>query len=138
MKLTFTSPDGSLRVEAEPKDIRSAFMACGQIQSLLMAEPCGCCKSKRTHPSSKEVGKGQEKKTIFQWVCADCEATLFIVVMDNGRMFPSRQDKNKNPLPNRGWSVYDPGHRNGQPQNHSQEPNREPQAYSQDESEVPF
>ncbi len=133
MKLTFTSPDGSLRVEAEPKTIKDSFEAIGQITEFLIAEPCACCKSKATAPRAKHT----KEYVFYEWACRDCGATIsFGQAKEGGRLFLKRNDKDGKPLMNRGWSVYQANGQHAAPQ--SQEPNSEPQAYSQDESEVPF
>lgn len=133
MKLTFKSPDGSLTVEAEPKTIKDGFDAIGQIKNLLMPEPCGCCKSKATYPASKTAGGYK----FFEWVCPDCGAAMTLGEMKpekGGHLFVKRKDKDGNVLPNKGWSVYQGNGQREAP--HSQEPNKEPQQYA--DEEVPF
>lgn len=86
---------------------------------------CGLCKS-----GARLAKFGKFCKAVCQ--NPKCGATLMLVCMDDGRMFPSRQNKDKSAKPNDGWEIYKPAR-----DNQSQEPNREPQSYSQDE-EVPF
>jgi hypothetical protein len=103
MKLTFRSADGSLTVEAEPKTIKDAFEAVGQVNEFLISEPCGCCKSVNTFPRAKHSGD----YVFYEWCCRACGAAIsFGQAKEGGRLFLKRNDKNKNPLPDKGWSVY--------------------------------
>ncbi len=132
MKIIFTSPNGQLTVEAEPKTIKDSFEAIGQINEFLIPGPCGCCKGINTYPNAKHT----KEYVFFEHVCRDCGAAFsFGQAKEGGRLFPKRNDKDGKPLMNRGWSVYQGNGQHAAPQ--SQEPNREPQAYSQEE-EVPF
>lgn len=135
MKLTYTSTDGSLKIEADPKSMKDAMDALGCIHEYLMPEPCGCCQSKDTYARKKTTGE----YTYFQWACKKCGAEFYFgQYKEGGGLFPKRTDK-EGPLPNRGWSVYKPnsGHQAPARNGYSQEPAREPQDYSQ-ENEVPF
>lgn len=129
--------DGTLEAHVEPKTIKDGFRAIGEVRAFLIAEPCGCCKSKNTFPSFK-TPKGYK---YYQWECADCGAVFqFGQTQEGDNLFPKRKDQNGAALPNKGWAKYQDGH-HGQAQQsrngHSQEPSREPQDYSQ-ENEVPF
>lgn len=127
--------DGSLEAHVEPKTIKDGFRAIGEVRAFLIAEPCGCCKSKNTFPSFK-TPKGYK---YYQWECADCGAVFqFGQNQEGDGLFPKRNDQNHQPLPNRGWSKYQgngQAPRNGQASG-SQEPAREPESYPQEE--LPF
>ncbi len=135
MKLTFTSQDGSLKVEAEPKTMKDAFEAIGQVNEFLIAEPCGVCKKTGTYPRARKT----KDYVFYEWFCPNCTATFMIhQSKEGGRLFTKRTDKDGKELPNNGWSVYNPSR--AAPSNNNafgQEPAREPQSYSQEE-EVPF
>ncbi len=95
---------------------------------------CGVCK---TAGAQLQIRRhGQHK--FYEVACqnAKCKAKLGLVAMQDGRMFPSRQNKDKTWKDNGGWEIYQPT--NGQAREHSQEPNREPQSYSQEEESIPF
>jgi len=93
---------GNVTFEQECENRKKAFEFIGAIGEAFPSEPCGCCKSKNTAPSHKKRGD----YVFYEMVCRDCTAALKIVCLDNGHMFPSRQNKEKQVLPNNGWSIY--------------------------------
>ena len=106
MKLTFKSLDGTLTVEGEPKTVKDCFEFTGMVNEYLIAEACGCCKSKSTFPMAKHT----QEYVFYEWKCRDCGASFsFGQAKERGRLFPKRKDKNGAALANRGWSVYQAG-----------------------------
>lgn len=131
MKVTFKSTDGRMVIEGDCQGVKKAFQFMGLCREFFLAEPCGCCKSKNTAPDFHEA-KGYK---FYEWKCGDCGATFqFGQHKEGDGLFPKRKDANNNALPNKGWSVYQANGSGQAP--HSQEPNREPQDYSQED--VPF
>jgi hypothetical protein len=127
MKVILHSPDGNMTVEAEPKSILHAFEVIGQISEFLFPSVCGCCESGKTFPQAKHA----QEYTFYQHVCRDCGATFsFGQTKLDGRLFPKLLDRDNNPLPNKGWSIYRGGRQNlghtepyvaPEPQVHNQE-----------------
>ncbi len=102
MRFKFTS--GPMTYEGEVRDQQSVFDAVGKLRGVLIPGPCGVCKSHNTYPASRKI----KDNIFYEHVCGDCTATRRIVKLDDGRMFASEKNKNKQPLPNGGWSVYKP------------------------------
>ena len=100
MKVTYQH--GPCKFEQECKNRKEAFEFISAVGDAFPAEPCGCCGKTNTAPSVRKAGG----YTFFQMKCSDCTATLNIIFLDDGRCFPGRQDKEKNRLPNNGWSIY--------------------------------
>lgn len=93
----------------EAKGPRGIFDAIGKLRNVLSPGPCGVCNSQNTFPASKKI----KEDVYYEHVCGDCTATRRVVLMDDGRMFVSLKGKDKQPLPNGGWSVYKPKASNG-------------------------
>lgn len=95
---------GNVEFEQDVQDRKSAFQFISDISDLFPDEPCGCCKSKNTRPRVRK----HDSYTFFEIVCGDCTAQLsFGQNKEGGGLFLKRWDKDtKQPLPNRGWSVY--------------------------------
>lgn len=103
MKVTYTS--GNTVFEKECATRKDAIEFVGSLAEVFTGEKCGCCGGKNTAPGFR---KHQESK-FYEMRCLDCTATLQIVVMENGHMFIGRKDREKQPKPNNGWSVYKAG-----------------------------
>lgn len=125
MKVTYRH--GNTEFTQECANRKDAFDFIGAISDAFPAEPCGCCGKTNTVPRVRKAGQ----YTFHEIACADCTATLNIVFLDDGRVFPGRSNKNKEPLPNKGWSVYK--------KDGNAAPNENPEPGKQsDRSDVPF
>jgi hypothetical protein len=116
-------------VKVQGKNCQEAFDALGEAQEIFGQNECGCCKRGGARCQVKHV-KGY---TFYQAVCQnpDCGAALTFVAYD-GRMFPSRTNKDKSVKPNGGWEIYrkDQG---GQAGSHEHEAN-----YDNQDAEPPY
>lgn len=105
MKVTYRH--GPVSFEKECATRADAFVFIAAIGEAFPAEPCGCCKGTNTAPTCQKW----EDKTFRKMKCRDCGAELLLVfwpASEKGpeKIFPQRQDRDKKPLPNKGWSVY--------------------------------
>ncbi len=105
MKVTYQH--GPVSFEKECENRKQAFEFISAISDAFPSEPCQCCVAagkpgKNTSPSLRR-GPTWE---IMEMKCHDCTAALQIVCLDDGRMFPGRQEKDKSKKPNNGWVIY--------------------------------
>ena len=73
------------------------------IQELFEEPDCGCCQSRNIRCEVRHI----DNNSYFKLVCADCTAQLdFGQKKDGKSLFIKRRDENKQPLPDRGWYVW--------------------------------
>lgn len=109
MKVTYTA--GRITFEADLKSRAEAFEWVSKIMEIFTGEPCGLCGCKDTHPTVRHA-KGY---AFYEMVCEapSCGAKLGYFKKDD-MFFASRQNKERQWLPNKGWSKYVPqGQANG-------------------------
>ena len=124
---------GSMTFEAEVSDRKSAFQFVSDLIDVFPDEPCGCCSSKNTRPMVRK----SKDYTFYEIACADCNAKLSLGQhKEGGGLFVRRWDKANNPLPNRGWSVYQRDGQNSDRQKQNALPAQ--QAPASEGGEVPF
>lgn len=101
MRVTFQVEHTTLAQEVKTQAEAFEFMA--ECASIFSPEPCGCCKATDTHPTAQKF----QGKTFRKFACRKCTATVLLMARnDDGGLFFCRTDRDKNPLPNNGWSVY--------------------------------
>lgn len=101
MRVTFQV--GNITLGHEARSVAEAFeMAAGWAE--IFGEPCGCCKSKDVVPTVQKF----KDKTFRKLKCTACTAELLLFGRDDGGMWAVRTDRDKQKLPNRGWSVFKP------------------------------
>jgi len=133
VRVTYTL--GKMTFAQEVKSEAEAFEFIAGVMAVFNGEPCGCCGSTETFP---QVQKGQHG-TFRKFSCAKCTATILLPARrEDGGLFYSRTDKDRNPLPHKGWSVYkrDGQQRGSQPSRESDLPVNEDSRT--EGGEVPF
>lgn len=108
MLLTYTTPNGRIKIEQEITKGIDAFEFVSKVQEIFEEEECGCCHSKRIRC---ETRKNEDYK-FFQYTCLnpECGARLeFGQHKEGGGLFAKRWDKEASrPLPDNGWFIWQP------------------------------
>ena len=105
IQMIYRSPNGRITFQTQVESARQAFEALARIQGVFEEECCGLCGSKGIHCQVRTTSGGD----YYEWVCADCGATLTVGQNKDGkRLFIRRTDEDRNPLPNGGWFVWQP------------------------------
>lgn len=134
MKVTYTTPNGRLQFEAELDKVKTAFEFVAHIGELFEEKSCGCCGSEHIRPQVRH----HDSYIFYELRCHDCSAQLsFGQKKDGGHLFPKRYDTEaREPLPNRGWYIYEPANLSaGQQPQQRQQPQQPQQPTSHD---IPF
>lgn len=126
MKVTYQH--GRITFERDCPTRRSAFDFIAAIAEAFPAESCGLCKSSNTVPTSFTWND----KTHLKMKCCDCSAELYIVYFEAKpaegkpeKFFAQRNDKDKKPLPHKGWEVYRKNGESPAPDGSGGEPEKE-------------
>jgi hypothetical protein len=101
MRVRYTR--GNLQIEFDAEGPRLAFERLAAVQELFCEPDCGCCKSTDLICTTRDWNDS----TIYNLKCVACGSQLDVGQRraDDGLFF-KRNDKDKRPLPNRGWYVY--------------------------------
>lgn len=122
MRAEYTTSNGRLKFVVEGATAKDIWGELGEIQELFDAEnQCGCCQSNDIH-YRKRVSKAKSGKnagSIFDYyelVCMDCHARFEFGALKppSTSLFPKRRGEDGQPLPNGGWSKYNPNSAQGQ------------------------
>lgn len=107
MNAKYLTENKRITIEIEGANVKEIFKNIGAVQEALDAEQgcgmpdCGCTK---LHFQVRNV----EGNEFYELVCAKCNARFeFGQHKKTPTLFPKRRDNGK-PLPNGGWSKYDP------------------------------
>jgi hypothetical protein len=109
MKCTYTSHDGRLSFEFDADSQKAIFAKLGMLQEVFEADTsCGCCSSTNIRFRVRHVESRDGRKCdYYELQCGDCNARLCFGQHQVGNtLFAKRKDQEGNPLPARGWSVY--------------------------------
>ena len=89
-----------LEIES-PKDM---FKLLASIQNTFGADTeCGLCHS----PQLRFQVRNPKGYDYYELACESCNATLSLgVLQDNSGLFPKRLTQDYDPLPNRGWKIW--------------------------------
>lgn len=103
MKVRMQSLDGRATIEFEAPGVKELFQRMGKVSEIINVEACGCCNSKRTVQSFRQV-KGYD---YYSFQCLDCQAQLNFGQYKDGRgLFLKRSDEEGRPLGKNGWHHY--------------------------------
>jgi len=106
MLVTYTTPNGRVKIEQDIPSGKIAFEFISRVQELFEEESCGCCGSKGIAASVREY----DGNKYYKYVChnAACGAQLdFGQHKEGGTLFVKRWDSEaKCNLPNNGWYIY--------------------------------
>ncbi len=103
MKARYTTANGRIMFDIDAQGAKAIFEAIAALQELFEEPDCGCCKSKRIVCNVRDSGEYR----YYTLRCVDCSAQLdFGQKRDGGSLFIKRSDKDRNPMPNRGWYIY--------------------------------
>lgn len=104
MKVHYRSKTGRLVFEIEGGTQKEVFEGIADIQEVFEADDtCGLCKSPDIGFRVRDV----QGNKYFELRCHHCYAQFnFGQSKDMKNLFPKRQDKEGNWLPNRGWFKY--------------------------------
>jgi hypothetical protein len=107
MKAHYKSANGRLVFEVEGGTQKDLFENIASLQEVFEADStCGCCRGTDIRFNVRKV----DAFTYYEYRCTNpqCRAQLsFGQNKVGGGLFPKRMGDN-GPLPNRGWSVYQP------------------------------
>jgi len=106
MKVIF-KPNSQLAFELAGEDAKALFRQIAEVQEVFAAEAkCGLCGSLAIGYSHRHI----DDYDYYELRCLDCRADFkFGQTKQGGRLFPKRTDDDRRPLPNGGWSRYEPG-----------------------------
>ena len=106
MKVSYTSADNRLTAEIEGEKQTDVFTGLARFQEVFEHRTCGKCSKSDT----KFVVRNVDDNTFFEMHCMGCRARLAFGQHKgkDGTLFPKRQDKDHNWLPNGGWTKYNP------------------------------
>lgn len=104
MKATFTI--NQLQFELEGAEARELFQMVAQIQDIFEAETqCGCCQSDNIRYGFRDYNGDK----FYELVCRECSAQFrFGQKKIDNSLFPKRKAEDGKPLPNHGWSKWEP------------------------------
>ena len=108
--MNITLRHGNVEIGFTAEDPEEAWSKIGKWQYVfLCAAMCGKCKSTKTYLNRREWDKGERSGVFWEAVCYDCKARLDFWPCKDGRFFePKLKDKDKNPIPNEGWTIWVP------------------------------
>ncbi len=113
MKVSYHT--NGITFEQECTSRTQAFEFISKLREVFTGEKCQCC-VRAGHPGANTrpaVRKSRDGAyTFYEMICDDCTAKLGYFQRD-AMFFPSRQDKDRRPLPDNGWSVYKPNQEGG-------------------------
>lgn len=97
---------GNITFEQECSNRKDAITFIAQIMEVFTGEPCAVCVAAgkpgtNTAPSMRKY----QDNVFYAHRCRDCTAELKIVDWE-GKLFLSRQDREKKPLSHSGWQIY--------------------------------
>jgi len=110
MKCLYRAFQGKLTIEVEGSNIKEIIEAIGDVAAILDSDTeCGACKSPHIHPQARDAKKADGLMIkYYELACSDCGAQLpFGQHSQGGTLWAKRSDKEGEPLPNRGWRVYE-------------------------------
>ncbi len=103
MKITYTTANGRLTFEMDVTTGKQAFEVVAAVQELFEEPDCGACKSANIRCDVREF----DANKYFKLVCNDCGAQLDFGQHKDGKgLFVKRRGEDKQPLPDRGWYVW--------------------------------
>jgi len=106
VKLHWKAPMGGLTFEIEEEEQKPLFRGLAEVQEVFGAETaCGLCNSTDIRFRVRKIDENE----YFEIRCGHCDAQFGFGQHKNGKtLFPRRQDKDGNYLPNRGWYKWKP------------------------------
>lgn len=103
MRLHYTSANGRMQFEFDGSTHKEVIQRLAAIQELFEEPACGCCNSKDIRFDVREF----DGNSYYKLVCPACSAQLdFGQHKTGGSLFVKRTDKDKRPMPNRGWYIW--------------------------------
>lgn len=141
MKVKYTTTNGQITFEADLEKVKTAFEFVAHLVELFEEKCCGCCQSEHIQPRVRH----HDSYVFYELRCLDCNAQLaFGQKKEGGHLFPKRYDSElRQPLPDRGWHIYDPGNTgDGQPTQSQSRPSPQTQNQNQNQrsrsEDIPF
>lgn len=103
MKVTYTTANGRIQIEAEAASAKAAFEVVAGVQEVFEEPCCGLCKSTSIRFDVREF----DKNKYYKLVCLACGGQFdFGQHKEGGGLFPKRRGEGKELLPNGGWYIY--------------------------------
>ncbi len=97
---------GKITFELEAENAKGLFAAIAAVQEVFDAEHhCGMCQS----PDIRFLARKVDDFDFYELSCNNCRARFaFGQAKKGGALFPKRRDDDGKPLPNGGWSRWEP------------------------------
>lgn len=109
-RMTYKTRNGRMIFDANLQNRYEAWATIAMIQEIFEEPACGDCGSpdyRFVVRTSKNRDETKADYVFYELHCDNCSAKLeFGVTPDGKRMWPKRRDKDKNEIPNRGWTRY--------------------------------
>jgi hypothetical protein len=110
VKCHYKTANNRITFEIEGGNQKAVFQGIADVQDVFETEDkCGLCNSTALRFRVRSVTKDGKQYKYFELVCSNCWARFDFGQNQVGEtLFPKRQDKDGNYLPNRGWYKYQP------------------------------
>ena len=108
MRVSVKLMDDHIVLACDVDTMAEAMERIADLGDVFNDECCGVCGSTNTRFQTFNKRDGGGK--VYKRVCQEsgCGAGLMYGCTNDGKLFPSRKDRDKNPLPDNGWNVYKP------------------------------